>query len=271
MNDESNGRLLRANALAMTMVTLRRPYKRAFLFVLYVIAGNFCHRFIRVGYDSIIIRGDMKSIDTHTHAFVVPPASLPDLKPASRLIVLVPDLDVDFPAFAQKLKELAKAIESRVQLLGLSRDAAHEPGIRRRLVTLSAMMEEKDIFVESTVEIGRDWVDAVKSYWREGDVIVCFAEYRPGFNDKPLAQILERKLAAPIYIISGLYHEPVRTNSSLKKSILGWTGSIALLFGFFVLQVRLMEYPQDLIHSIGLYASILAETASIWFWNNLFT
>lgn len=249
------------------------PYnalQRGFLFVLNAIATNFCRRFIWAGYDSIMIRGDMKPVDTHPRAFVVSPAPLSDLKPASRLIVLVPDLDVDASAFAQKLKGLAKSVERRVQLLGLSRDATHEPGIRRRLVALSAMVEDRDIFVECTVEIGRDWVNAVKPYWREGDVIVCFAEYRPFSNNKPLAQILETSLNAPIYIISGLFHEPGKTNSSLKNSILAWTGSIALLLGFFLLQVKLMDSPQGFIRSLGLYASIITEAGSIWFWNNLF-
>ena len=106
----------------------------------------------------------MKNLDVSPSVLVVSPASLPDLQPAPRLIVLVPEFEVDAAIVARKIRDVAKSLESRIQLLGLSKDALHEPAVRRRLVTLSALVEDSSIFVESKVEFGTNWLNALKPH-----------------------------------------------------------------------------------------------------------
>lgn len=212
----------------------------------------------------------MKKLDVQTPAFVVSPASFPDLKPASRLIVLVPDFEAD-PAFvAQKIQSVAKILESRIQLIGLSKDAMNEPSVRRRLVALSAMIADTAIFVESNVEIGNNWLNAVLPYWHQGDVIVCFAEQNTGFGNKPLYQILQSNLNATIYVLSGIQTKKERLLPRWALNTAAWVGSTGLILGFFWLQVKLSQPPQNWLHTLLMYGSILAEAGSIWVWNNLF-
>ncbi|MCQ3939055.1 MAG: hypothetical protein DPW18_18715 [Chloroflexi bacterium] len=213
----------------------------------------------------------MKKLDTHSPDFAITPASFPDLQPASRLIVLVPELEADAAIAAGKIREAAKALESRVQLLGLSRDAAHEPGIRRQLVTLSAMIEDPAIFVESKVEIGTNWLNALRPYWRPGDVIVCFAGQRSGVGNKPLDQLLASNLNAAIYVLSGVSQQKENVLPSWMSRALAWTGSIGLILGFFWLQARIIQTPSNWLHTALLYASLLAEGGAIWIWNTLFS
>lgn len=213
----------------------------------------------------------MKNLDVRPPAFTVFPASNSELQPASRLIVLVPEFEADTAIVAQKIRNVAKAIESRVQLLGLSNDALHEPGIRRRLATLSAMVEDASIFVESKVEIGGSWVSAIRPYWQPGDVIVCFAEHSSGFAGKPLYQILQSSLNATVYVLSGIQMQKEYSRPNWLSNVMAWTGSIALIFGFFWLQVTLTPSSPDWIHTALIYASIFVEAASLWVWNNLFS
>lgn len=211
----------------------------------------------------------MKTIDAMPQAFASAPASPPNLKPASRLIVLVPETEAEPAILARKLRELAKALESRIQLLGLSPDAAYEPSIRRRLVTLSSLVEDTDICVETTVEIGNNWLGAIQSHWHNGDVIVCFAEHYVEFSGRSIYKILESKLEAPVYLIAGLdqHLEPARP--SWGAHIAAWAGSAAVLLAFFALQYKIVQLPQGSFRDLLLYATIFAESGSIWAWNHI--
>ena len=213
----------------------------------------------------------MKKLDVIPPAFAVAPASLSDLQPAPRLIVLVPELEADAAILARKIRDVAKALESRVQLLGLSKDAAHEPSVRRRLVTLSAMVEDSTIFVESKVEVGSNWLNAIQPHWHPGDVIVCFAEQRSRFGNKPLHQILQSSLNATVYVLSGVQIQKEYSRLNWLSNALAWAGSIGLILGFFWLQANLIQLTQNGIQTILLYGSLIVEAGSIWVWNNLFS
>ncbi|MBK8822210.1 MAG: hypothetical protein IPN58_06260 [Anaerolineales bacterium] len=213
----------------------------------------------------------MSKLDINFSDLEVSPASFPDLQPARRLIVLVPDSEVDTTLLARKIWELANALESRVQFLGLSRDAAHEPRLRRQIINLSAMVGDGNhISVESKIEFGTNWLNAVKSEWREGDVIVCFTEQRAGFTRRPLSQILESNLNATIYLLTGFHQQEDRLRSSWIFNGIAWAGSILIIFSFSWLQIKLTQSPQDWEYRALLYISLIIETGSIWMWNNLF-
>jgi hypothetical protein len=214
----------------------------------------------------------MKKLDVIPPAFVITPASLPDPQPASRLIVLVPEFEADASILARKIQDVAKALESRIQLIGLSKDATHEPGVRRRLVTLSALVETSTIFVESKVEIGNNWLAALKPHWHHGDVVVCFAEQPSGFgNTQPLHQLLQSNLNATVYVLSGIQIQKEHSRPNWLSNALAWTGSIGIILVFFWLQVSLSQPAQNGLQTALLYGSLFAEAGSIWAWNNLFS
>lgn len=209
----------------------------------------------------------MNKLDENPPALRLSPASFSDLQPARRLIVLVPESEVDVALTAQKIWELANALESRVQFLGLSKDAAHEPGIRRQLVTLSAMVGDENISVESKIEIGNNWLTVVKPGLQEGDVIVCFSGQRAGLSRRPLNQILESNLKATIFVISS-FQRIERSNWILNA--MAWAGSIGAILAFSLLQIKLIQAPVNGMYTAMLYISLFAEVGSIWGWNSLF-
>ena len=211
----------------------------------------------------------MNKLDVSPPSFTVSPASFPRLEPAHRLIVLVPESDMDTTLTARKIWELANTLECSIQFLGLSKDTAHEPGLRRQLVTLSAMVGYEHISVESKIEIGNDWLSVVKSNWHEGDMIVCFAGQSSGLARRPLSQMLESNLNATVYVLGG-FHQEVHARSSWMFNALAWAGSIGIILGFFWLQSKLGQFSTDWAYSTLLYISLFAEAGSIWAWNSLF-
>lgn len=180
-----------------------------------------------------------------------------------RLIVLVPDSDADMSNAARKIWELAEAFGGRVQFLGLCKDKEWEPSLRRRMVALSSMVGG-----ESVIEFGGDWLNFVKSHWREGDVIICFDGRQTGFSKRPLSQILESSLNATIYTLPEV--ETMRPRSNWILSAVSWSGSIAIIALFFWAQSKLIHAQGDWARTVLLYLSIFVETGSLWGWSSLF-
>jgi len=212
----------------------------------------------------------MNKLDNKTQptSFSISTASLSAPGPARRLIVLVP-ADADYTAATRRVWELAVATGTRVLLLGLCKDAAQEPSLRRQLVTMSALVGNGKVSTEAKVEIGTNWVHAVKSNYHTGDVIVCFAEQRAGLMHRPLSQILESNLNATVYILSGLY-QPDRLRSNWLSTIILWSGFFGIIGGFLLLQVNMDPVSKDWVHTAALMLSIPVEFWLIWVWNSLF-
>jgi len=203
-----------------------------------------------------------------TATFVMDRSSHSDHDPARRLIVLIP-AEADDAAATRRVRELAHALECHILFLGLCTDAAQESSLRRQLITMSAMVQDGNVCAEVRVKVGSNWVNAVKSDLKDGDMIVCFAEQRTGLLRKPLSQILQANLNTPVYILSGLVPQNPSRSNWLSET-LGWTGSIGIIAGSFLLQIRIMSLPENWAQTTLLILSVMIEIWLIWGWNNLF-
>src|SRR5512138_2898291 len=68
-----------------------------------------------------------------------------------RLLVLIPT-DLDCGAMIEEIWELAKGTTSpNIQLLSLCKDGVEEPGLRRRLATTCALIQNEGVSVEAKV------------------------------------------------------------------------------------------------------------------------
>jgi len=192
-----------------------------------------------------------------------------ELEPARRLIVLVPYLEADLTSVTRRVWELANATGAHVQFLSLCQDEAQEPSLRRKLVTISAIVNYGNVSAEADVAFGNDWVNAVKSRCQAGDMVVCFAEQRAGLLQKPLSQMLRSNLNVPLYILSGLSPQSY-TRSTWPAQTAAWLGSFAIIIGFFVLHSRIDLSAKDWTQSILMLLSIAVEVWVVWIWNSLF-
>jgi hypothetical protein len=196
-------------------------------------------------------------------------ASLPDLKSGRRLIVLLPHFDFNPAILANRVWEIANGTSSSILFLGLVNEAERESKVRRDVATLSAMLKDNQIFIETEITFGKDWVDTVKSNLRAGDMVVCSAEQRTGSLNKLLSQSLSSKLNAQIYILSDIASQK-QSNSNSLSQIVGWIGSIAIILGFFLLQVRIVDFTKDGLRTLFLLISLPIGIGLLWAWNSLF-
>jgi hypothetical protein len=202
-------------------------------------------------------------------SLVLPQSASPTSETAQRLIVLVPQFDMDIAPAIQNIWELANSMGASVQFIGLYADATDEPSLRRDLVIMSAMMKDYKVSTEVEVLLGKNWVDVVKSRWQAGDVVVCFDEQRVGLLNQPLSQVLQTNLDIPVYIIYGPEPRKISHRGWLYQLAL-WGGCIAIIVGFFLLQVRIDQFIKDSAHTIVFAFSVGIEMLLIWIWNNLF-
>src|SRR6187549_3211163 len=100
----------------------------------------------------------MNILDTNlqNQSFATVTAPLVDMVPAHRFLVLLPT-EADYSTVAQRIWELAHDAGASVEFLGLCRDAAEEPGLRRRLITLAALVYDGRIATDIKVETGTNW------------------------------------------------------------------------------------------------------------------
>jgi len=211
----------------------------------------------------------MNKIDVNPAALTISSASSLHVRPVSRFIVLVPESLADSVGVARKIWKLAKTLDGDVQLVGLCNDVMLEPSLRRQLVSLSIMVSDGLVSVESKIEYGNNWLKVVKSNWHEGDVIVCFDEQYIGLMRRPLGQLIESNLKLSVYVLDGgIQIKPVRPN--WLSSVIAWTGSLSIMAIFFWLQVQITQLPEAWAQNTLMSLSIPIEVGLIWGWNTLF-
>ena len=210
----------------------------------------------------------MIKLDTNSVSLVYPDKAFKDLEAAHHLLVLVP-ADIDYAATTRRIWELADASGMHIRLLGLCKDRVEEPGLRRGLVTMASLLQDGNISAEVKVSFGNSWVETVKQNSYPGDMIVCFAEQRAGLLHRPLSQILRSNLNNPVYILSGLYPQNLSL-SNWRSQIMAWAGSLGILIGAFLIQIRIVSMPADWAQTTLLILSVIGEAWLIGGWNSLF-
>ena len=187
---------------------------------------------------------------------------------ARRLVVLVPNQDVDEVALAHAIWNVAFPPGLAVLLLGLCLNPNHEPRARRRLVTIAALIREPRVSVEMQLDFGRNWTPSLKSILQRGDIVICPAGQQTGIFREPLDLALE-KLGSPIITLPGLYPFTRRLMPRFIFESIFWVVSGVVLFVFFWFQSRILRIPEEWVRDTLLSLSVLIELGLVWVWNNL--
>jgi hypothetical protein len=205
---------------------------------------------------------DLPAVESDTAIHVVNPER------SNRLIVLVPP-DADCATITRRICKLASETKSDVQLLGLCKDPAQELALKRELATVSALIRDTKVFAETKVEVGTNWLGAVKRNYQDGDAIVCITDQSIGIRQRPFSQILESTLRAPIYILSET--KPSQSRSNILLRVIAWSGLLGIIAGFFILQMKIVQLSEDWTQAVILILVLVPEFWAIWIWNSLFS
>jgi len=211
----------------------------------------------------------MQKFDVTSPAFALSPASHSDPGTAPRLIVLFPASESISPELEHRIWEIARSLQLNVLLLSVTNDFDEESQLRRKLITMAAIIKDPNVSTDILIEHGTDWVRQVKKLWRKGDIVACYANQKVGIMRRTLDQILHSSLNMPVYILADV-HPIKKSKSILLSQFFFWLGSLAIVGGFFWVEAKLVQLPQDWAHSALIYVCVLVEFAVISFWSSLF-
>lgn len=201
----------------------------------------------------------LKLQSTKQPSIIVYNASQPDPEPGRRFIIPVTNPEADHTAIARRVWELANASGSRVLFLGLCKDALHEPGLRRTLATMSALVNTGNVSAGSEIVLGKDWEKSLRARLRMGDTVVCWGDQH--------ADLLHTDLGVPIYFVP-----EAKPGKNLHAGWLAraaaWIGAIAIIAFFFFIQVEIDHLANGWTTVLQLL-SVAGEFWLIWLWNSL--
>lgn len=191
-----------------------------------------------------------------------------------RLVVLVPDADVDETRLATKLWSMALGLGLNLLLLGLARDTFREARALRRLATIASITRDKRIHLETRVAIGTHWESAIQSVWQEGDLLVCHAEQRKsafGIDREPLAPVLASTLKVPVYALAGFYPELPPELPEGMRQILTTLPLVLIIAVFLVVLIGIQQFTSGLLQT-GLFClAIIIAYGLIAAWETFVT
>jgi hypothetical protein len=191
-----------------------------------------------------------------------------DLTAIQRLVVLIPNLDVDETAIARKIWDLAFPARLSVLLLGLCPNLPEESNVRRRLITIAALIREPRISVEMQLGFGRNWAKSLKNVLHFGDVIICPANQQTGILLQPLDVALAN-LGFPIITLEGFQSQIRRPLLHFIQESIFWMISLAVIFIFFWFQIRISRISEEWARNALLSLTVMIEFGLIGIWNNL--
>jgi hypothetical protein len=188
-----------------------------------------------------------------------------------RLIVVVPEEDVDEALLSRQIWNLAVNYQLDVLLITIVANIDESMSARRRLTTIAAMTRDSHFKVEKQIVFSNRWEKALRPYWHQSDMILCPAEktIEHLFGKKtPLSQALSDRLKASVYTFSGLY-KPA-TNKRLPfwlRQIPFWLGFFIIISIFFYFEVDVDQGIHGWVGQTLLVIVMLIEIGFIYAWN----
>jgi hypothetical protein len=191
---------------------------------------------------------------------------------ASRLLVLVPDLDIDEVDLAQCVWSLAEPRGLPVLYLGTSRDPVRESPVRRRLATLAAITRDDRIRVDTRYQPAHDWPEAIRATCQPGDLIVSPPERLLSLSVNghgSVSRALSNTLRAPVHVLPALRFDAPVDRRQRRLRLAFWPISAAILAGFFWLQVQIDQGTDGPAQMILLSLSAVVEGGLLLLWHTL--
>jgi hypothetical protein len=191
----------------------------------------------------------------------------PDREPTRARCYVVPaaSVEADDSGILHRIWELASSTGAEVRFVGLCAEKSQEPAMRRSLVTKVALMRSGGLTVHVEIITGRSWIHRLQASLGPEDTVICRMDPSERFLGRPLSWQLQAELVAPFYILSGS-EAPQTEQPHWLAEAAAWIGSVAILAGFFLLQVKIHQTGGGwtiFIESL----SVVAEVVLILAWN----
>jgi hypothetical protein len=191
----------------------------------------------------------------------------------SKLIVLVPENEIDEVRFAKKVRSLAEYYGLDILFIGNSATYETESTNRRRLITLAGISNNGILKTDYISNFQNSWLKIIKQTYQTGDYLLCMKEINisQGLQKQhQLWKILSSKYGSNVIAIKG-FMIPEKTRPLLEtfEPLFYWAGIIAIFSLSFYLEANLGNHTFGWIRILGESALVVVEIFSLWIWNSL--
>jgi hypothetical protein len=197
-------------------------------------------------------------------------ASASQLRPhAKRLIVLVPQSEVDEMVLARHVWTMALSGHSQVLYVALVHDADDEARARRSLALLASITRDDRLRVATHLAFQSRWLKALRPLYQPGDAIVCPAEQtvkRFGRSALPLSEQLAAALGTPVHVLEGVSVERPPARREVWPLIREFV-PFAIVAAFLEFQMwATTQLVRGAAGNVVLALSVVVEFGLIWLW-----
>ncbi|HEX7434219.1 MAG TPA: hypothetical protein VF326_11245 [Anaerolineaceae bacterium] len=189
-----------------------------------------------------------------------------------RLVVLVPDQNVDEIKFSWAIRRLAGPGNLDVLLVSIVSDIEGELAARRNLVTICSLVNEFRYNVDFRVIWDRSWIHAARGLFGPGDLFICPPEVtiRTGFRKyDPLDTAIAHTLNVPTQPLANFFTNTRRSISNIFKQILYWVMIAAILGGFFILESDASQAASGFLGQTIVVILMAFELGAIYLWSSI--
>jgi hypothetical protein len=193
------------------------------------------------------------------------------LPQARRLVVIIPNQNVNTVDFARTVRSLALSGYKNVLLVGLEGEPDLGLAGKRELTTISALVTDPHFKVESMVAWGRSWVKSLNEISVAGDLIVCPAELTvpAGIGKRESLDLaLIRRLKLPVVVLPGFFHDVHPGVLTYLHKFPYWIILVIILAGFFKLESAIDLSSGGWTKQVILLALVIIEVIAVYLWSS---
>ncbi len=191
---------------------------------------------------------------------------------AHRLVVLVPDQDVDEVSFSRAIRSILRSETTHVLLVTAVNSVESELAARRRLTTISSHVSDFDLYIEVRIVWNRSWIAAAHEVAGKDDRIACPPELtvRAGLRKRqPLEVAITRRLGLPVIPLPGFFKSNHPGFSHTLLQIGYWVVILAIVAGFFVLESDASQVAQGWIGQVIIVVLMIFELGALYLWTSI--
>jgi hypothetical protein len=188
----------------------------------------------------------------------------------NRLVILIPEFEVDETQFARQIWSIASH-QAGASILLVCLANKYQDGLdsQRRLVTLAALTQDLSASIHTSVVNADNWIRGLKGIVKPGDMIVCQAEQQvtmQPIGDQPLANGLIQMFGYPVVALTGLWKPSVQRHSKNALQVFKWLALLLIVGGFFAVEVNIQKLTLGWFSNLLFMVTFILEIGIIWIW-----
>jgi len=191
----------------------------------------------------------------------------------ARLLVLVPNDELDEAKYAKKARSLAEYYHLDIVFLGKTDSSDSELYLRRRLITLAGISRNQDILSTFTTNSRGSWGKLISSRYEPGDYILLpkeMMEIKGLVTQHYIYQELQKKYGGQaIAVIGFLITKQTIHFEKIIFPIINWAGIFAIFVISFGLEANVGSHTFGWIRILGEISLVGVEIFSLLLWNSL--